>query len=159
MAKLIIFDVYGTLIKADYADGVLRPGLRDLLAFYKDKLKVTCSDGDKETVEQDLESVGLYNDFDQHYFADNLIMLHRRLKNLKRICFDANLPVSEAVFIGDNHVGRDEDSARAFNVRFIKVPQFRQELPESEERISHGEYVRYEDAANPFSFTSLIGKL
>ena len=159
MAKLIIFDVYGTLIKADQADGVIRPGLRELLGFYKDKLKVTCSDGQESIVGADLESVGLYEDFDMHYFADNLVMLHRRLKNLNKICHDANLPTSEAVFIGDNYVGRDEDSAQEFGVKFIKVPQFRQKLPPHAERITHGEWVTYDNSENPFSFASLIGKL
>ncbi len=159
MVKLIIFDVYGTLIKADYADGVIRLGLRELLEFYKDKLKVTCSDGPEEIVGADLESVGLYRDFDMHYFADSLIRSSRTLKNLGKICYEANLPTSEAVFIGDNFVGRDEDSAQQFGVRFIKVPQFRQKLPPYSERLTHEEWVIYEDSQNPFSFESLIGKL
>jgi phosphoglycolate phosphatase-like HAD superfamily hydrolase len=159
MAKLIIFDVYGTIIKTDVADGIARPGLKELQEFYKDSLNVTCSDGEKKKIEYGLKLAGIYDYFDGHYSDDNLIISDRILKDLGRICKECGVKNSEAVFIGDNFVGRDEDSAKEFGIRFIKVPQFRHQLPPSSERIYHENYVKYDDPNNPFSFESLIGKL
>jgi len=160
MPGLIIFDVYGTIIKSDNADGIIRPGLKELMDFYKQSLKVTCSDGRKEMVESDLESVGIYDWFDCHYsYEDTIIKNGRILKNLGKICEDCALPVSEAVFIGDNYVRRDWDSAREFGMTFVKVPQFRHKLPSDGDRFASEDHVIYDDLKNPFSFVSLIGKL
>jgi len=160
MVRLIIFDVYGTIIKADHADGIIRPGLRELMNFYKKQFKVTCSDGKKEIVEDDLISVGIYDDFDNHYYyEDTTIKNGRLLKDLGKICEDCALPVSEAVFIGDNYVRRDWNSAKEFGMTFVKVPQFRHELPSDGDRFASEDHVIYEDPDRPFSFASLIGKL
>jgi FMN phosphatase YigB (HAD superfamily) len=159
MPELIIFDVYGTLLYADEEDRVVRPGLRELMDFYKSQFKVTCSDGEEDILEQNLRSAGIYDDFDNHYGAKNLIHEGRLLKNLGRICAESNSQPSEAVFIGDNAYGRDERSAERFGVRFIRVAQFRQNPPAQYEIFSQGDDVEYETRDNLFSFTSLIGKL
>ena len=158
MPKLIIFDVYGTLLYADEEDRVVRPGLRELMDFYKSQFKVTCSDGEEGNIEEDLRNAGIYEDFDNHYGSRDMVYEDRLLKNLGKICREGNLPVSSAVFIGDNFSGRDRSSAEHFGVKFIKVPQFRARLPSTHERLCQGDDVQYE-YDNSFSFTSLIGKL
>ena len=161
MTELIIFDVYGTIIKTDEADGIARLGLRELMDFYKHQLKVTCTDGWESMVESDLKSAGIYDNFDYHYYKGTITKANggRIIKNLKKICEDCGLSASEAVFIGDDFSGRDEASAREFGVRFVKVPQFRSKLPSNNERILNGKSVQYEDLKKPFNFASVIGKL
>ena len=158
MAKLIIFDVYGTLIPADSENKVVRAGLRELLDFYKARLKVTCSDAPLEDFLPELKTTGIYEHFYNHYGEGNLIYNPGRLKNLGRICEDTSIPVSQAVFIGDNHSGMDERSAKHFKIQFIKVPQFRTSPPSGPEKVWQKGYVKY-DPKNRFSFASLIGKL
>jgi len=158
MPKLIIFDVYGTLLRADEGDNIARPGLREFLDFYKKQLKVTCSDSPLDILITDLKNAGIYSEFLDNYGEGNLIYENGIMKNLGRICEDAYVRASEAVFLGDNHSGLDERSAKHFKIKFVKVPQFRIRPASGTEKVLQKGYVKY-DSQNRFSFASLIGKL
>ncbi|MBI2545054.1 MAG: HAD family hydrolase [Candidatus Aenigmarchaeota archaeon] len=177
MRRLIILDLYGTIVKADKRDGVVRPGLQEFLDYYSDSKKVIFTDGDIETVEADLRLTGLTGKFDRIYDQRHCIaevayhmqnekfrkILTSRgrgdIKNLEQACKDFSIPKSDAVFIGDNFYGRDCKSAEFHGVRFIRVPQYRTNLPDLDERDKTEGYVEYEDPTSPFSFMSLIGKI
>jgi len=177
MTELIIVDLYGTIIKADERDGIVRDGFLEFLDFYKDKKKVIFSDGDAEKVEEDLRRLRLTEKFDGVYDSRDCVdeivyamvnekfkklLLSRgggNIKNLEKACRDFSVPNSEAVFIGDNFNGRDSKSAEIHAVRFIKVPQYRANPPDWLERERAEGYVEYENPVNPFSFKSLIGRL
>ena len=177
MGKLIILDMYGTIVKADKRDGVVRPGLQEFLDYYNGSKKVIFSDGNIETVEADLQLTGLTGKFDRiydqrHCIAEvayhmqsekfRKILMSRGggdIKNLEQACKDFSIPKSDAVFIGDNFYGRDCKSAEFHGVRFIRVPQFRANIPDWTERDRMEYYVEYENPTSPFSFISLIGKI
>ncbi len=177
MTKLIILDLYGTIIKADKRDGVVRPGLQEFLRHYDSSKKVIFTDGDAETVEADLELAGLAERFDRVYderycFYEVAYRVQNErfrktlmskgggdIKNLEQACRDFSIPKSDAVFIGDNFYGRDRKSAEFHGVRFIRVPQFRANPPDLYTIENTEYYTEYEDLKSPFSFKSLIGVL
>ncbi len=45
MAGLLIFDLYGTILKADKRDGIVRDGLSILLDYYKSSRTAIFTDG------------------------------------------------------------------------------------------------------------------
>lgn len=165
MVEVIIFDLYGTILKADERDGVVRNGLEEFMNFYKSKKRVVFSDGDIRRIEDDLEISGLTGKFDGIYGKELMVYISRLhggdgwVKNLEMVCKDFSVAKSDAVFIGDNFVGRDQKSAEKYGIQFIKIPQFRSRAPDWSEKDFHRDYVDYEDPKNPFSFKSLIGKL
>jgi hypothetical protein len=104
--------------------------------------------------------IGLENRFDgvydeRHCFYNG----NKTIKNLGRILYDSGISPKNAIFIGDNHLGRDESSAKEFEVDFLRVPQFREKLPPYSIRLSNESWVIYDDRDYPFSFKSLIGKI
>ncbi len=174
MSKLIIFDLYGTILKSDKHDGIVRPGLYEIMDHYGESSKAIFTDGVAETVEFSLECAGLAGKFDKVYCWDHCVSEHAystkvekfkkyllqggtgNVKNLSLACSDFSVSELDAVFIGDDYLGRDSKSAKLNGVRFIKVPQFRDAPPGWEEREDYGHYVDYEDPKNPFSLVSLI---
>lgn len=177
MVKLLIFDLYGTLLKADKRDGEVRDGLLTLLDHYASSRKAIFTDGRPDIVEADLGSSGLREKFDAVYDAQHCISesyftiknedLRKRMvkygrgniKNLEVVCNDFSIPKSDSVFIGDNFYDRDSKSARLSDVRFIQVPQFRANPPQWIEKEKNEGIIQYEDSSNPFSFEMLIGKI
>lgn len=177
MSKLIILDLYGTLIKSDRADGVLRPGLLTFLDYYKNTKKVVFSDGRPDFIRGDLESIGLLEKFDAIYDSEDCVdesvfylpdsEEKKRLldigggsfKNLIRVCEDFSINQKETVFIGDNYEGREKKAARIHGIRYIHIPQFRHALPDYSTMRLKKEHIIYDDPRAPFSFESLIGKL
>jgi hypothetical protein len=173
--KLIIFDVYGTILKADIMDYTPRFGLAELLENYKDAIIVAFTDADESSVGYDLSSSGLINIFKRVYVDRNcvfksdvninqerieLVRLCKKnflLKNLEKVCNDFDIEKKDAVFIGDNRIGRDQDSALYYGIKFIQVPQYREKDPDKNTINFNGSNVFYEP--RDFSFMSLIGKL
>lgn len=173
MPKLIIFDYYGTLVKADVNDRVFRVGTGELLEHYNESHKVIFSDGDEDVIRRDLEEAGFDVYFDHIYdirdcvsesyytmqdefFREQLLKRGRgNIKHLSRALDDFSLVLEEAVFIGDNYQGRDKKSANIHRVRFFHVPQFR-ENPAGD--VWFDSHVIYDDSLK-FRFDSLIGKL
>ena len=176
MARLLIFDLYGTILRADKRDGVVRDGLLNLLDYYKPSKTAIFTDGYEDRVMADLEFSGLIGKFDAVYHArhcvpENYLRLREEfkkrilkigggtIKNLERVCNDFGIPKAESVFIGDNFYDRDEKSAEIFGLRFIKVPQFRANPPDWREKEKNECIVEYEEPSNPFSFKTLIGRI
>ncbi len=175
--KLIILDMYGTIVNADKRDSIIRPGLQEFLAHYREHKRVVFTDAPAEVIKSDLQLVGLAESFDKVYDCTNCIsetaygmknkkfrgLLMRNgggnIKNLEQACRDFHILKSNAVFIGDNDYGKDQKSAEFHRIRFIRVPQFRQDPPSWVEQDSIRDYVEYENPASHFSFTSLIGKI
>lgn len=153
MTELIILDCYGTILKADNADGVVRPGLEDFLEHYQEKKIVVFSDGKMDAVEYDLTQAGLKGRFVKIYGAESLD--GERLKNLEKAITGFGISRTETMFIGDNGGNKDYRSAKKYGINFIKVPQFRDRIPLPNEMV-FDRHVKYEK--HPFSFTSLIGK-
>ena len=177
MRKLIILDLYGTILKADKIDEVARPGLQEFLNHYSNSKKVIFSDGNIDRVEADLQLAGLSNKFDgiydrRHCIAEQAYHISNKkfrkllmsqgggdIKNLGQACKDFSVPKSDAVFIGDNLLGRDRKSAEFHGIKFVRIPQFRDNLPRYSEREHMEQYIEYESPMNPFSFALLIGKV
>lgn len=177
MVKLLIFDLYGTLLKADKRDGEVRDGLLILLDHYASSKKAIFTDGRPDIVEPDLKLSGLKEKFDAIYDARHCISelyfkiesedLRKRMtkyrggniKNLEVACNDLSIPKSDSVFVGDNFYDRDSKSAKLSDVRFIQVPQFRANPPHWSEKERNEGIIQYEDSSNPFSFEMLIGKI
>ena len=154
MVGLIILDVYGTLIKADKADDVIRPGLEEFLEYYKKSSIVVFSDGEIAAVEFDLSQAGLNGRFVKIYGSEHLD--ERKLKNLELITTELSIPKNKTRFIGDNAGNKDYCSAKRYGIPFIKIPQFRERIPSSEEPV-YDKHVKYE--TKPFTFVSLMGRL
>lgn len=177
MVKLIILDLYGTLIKSDLHDRVVRPGLLTFLDYYKDSKKVVFSDGRPDSVRGDLESAGLLEKFNAIYDSKDCVdesvfylsdleekkmlldMGGGSFKNLAKVCEDFSISKKNSVFIGDNYAGREKKAARIHKIKYVHVPQFRERLPDEYTRLDNLKNIIYDDPSNPFSFKSLIGKL
>ena len=163
MPELIILDIYGTILSADELGRIIRPGLMEFLEHYKDKNIVAFTDADLDYgIEEILSYAGVLDKFDWVYDGRDLVYIDMhtgRIKNLEKACNDFSVPKSKAVFIGDNFVGRDENSAKQYGIRFIKVPHFRSKPMDWRVRESNEDWVEYEDPKNPFNFKDLIGKL
>ncbi|MBS3140889.1 HAD family hydrolase [Candidatus Woesearchaeota archaeon] len=175
MVKLIILDVYGTILKSDgRLDGAVRPGLEQFMDFYRPAKIVVFTDADLERITADLQVSGLTGKFDGVYHSEHLVSelrykhlhspvlrkaamrLRGNVKDLGRVCKDFSIPKRSAIYIGDNFHGRDIKSAELNKIRFIRVPQFRTNIPYSDDKDS---FVEYDNPDNLFSFESLIGKL
>lgn len=178
MVKLIILDLYGTIIKSDVGDHKVRQGFQEFLEHYKDSKKVVFTDACIEQVEYDFQRAGLTKTFDGIYDARYCVSeeaytiknrkfkeaLFKRgggqVKNLEKACKDFSIAKEDSVFISDNFLGWDKKAAEIHEIKLIHIPQFRSEPPNwREELLMKGRGVIYEDANNIFSFTSLIGKL
>ncbi len=160
--ELIIFDLYGTLIKADKRDGILRDGFYELVEHYKQKRLILFSDAEKEDILDDLRLCKLESTITAVYCGKDLSyerLADKRkfmLKNLKKPCEDFSVDKSKAVFIGDNQFNRDLLSARHYDVAFIQVPQFRESEPCVRERELYKAHVQYESRGCRFSLAGLI---
>jgi phosphoglycolate phosphatase-like HAD superfamily hydrolase len=162
MTKLIICDLFGTLIKADVSDGIIRPGFQNFWEHYtkQGNLFVVSSDGSEEGVKDALQRAGLIEKFSGVYDARHLEgYTGESLKDLARICDDFGVSNLDAVFIGDDSREKDSCSAYCARIRFIQVPQFRENQPTQDARLRNGKTVTYEVEGNPFSFKQQIGKI
>lgn len=163
MTRLVILDLYGTLVKADIVDNIVRPGFQEFWEHYhKDHLFVVSTDGSKRGVKDTLQDSRLIDKLDGFYDEGHLEELGGQyLKNLVLICQNAGVDTKDTVFIGDNFAGRDENSAFYADIRFIQVPQYRDKLPSASEIAINRHHVCYEDPnkAKLFNFKSLIGRI
>ena len=169
MVGLVIIDLYGTIVKTD-GRLPIRDGFEEFSQSYSEQgVKVVLfTDGPEESTIQILDRFLLWDKFDEVYTEKDLILvsyddsftgISYRLKNLQKPCNKFSVDPSNAVFIGDNKYGRDQRSADHYGIRFIRVPQYREDPPTMHERESLGDYVDFESRSNPFSFRSLIGNL
>lgn len=163
MLELIILDLFGTIVPIERS-GKVRSGLLEFLDFYKGIPVAVFSDMPRQGVKRILKEFRLAGRVQGVYGEEDMVSVgslqdSRLVKDLESVCTDFGVGKANAVFIGDNFVGRDARSAEAFGVRLIKVPQYRIIVPSWGERNYHGEWVEYEDPAAPFSFKSLMGKL
>ncbi len=165
------------MLKADVNDTATRPGLMEFLDHYSDYKKAVFSDAPREMVHYDLTQSGLIEKFEGIYDSRDCIrevaysakskrlkeLIIRsgggNIKNLAKACSDFSVIKSDAVFIGDNFNGKDKQSAQIHQIKFIRVPQYRSQLPDEAQRKATARQIIYESQDNPFSFTSLIGKL
>ena len=173
--QLIIFDVYGTLLKSDASedDFVVRAGFQELISAYPHAKKVAFSDANTRRVTRDLIQAGIYgafsNVYDEHHCIREvaysitdprfrkLVMDMRggEIKDLTTVCEREGVAKKDTVFIGDNFHGHERKAAQIHEVRYVQVPQFRNRVPIPDERDEH---VQYETPPK-FTFTSLIGTL
>ena len=122
MIKLIIFDLYGTLVRVDSVPQQ-RAGLIDFLEKNKNKIIIVFTDDyDKERVKKLLKENGIIKYIKKIYYFKDIDK--DDCKNLGKVCKDFNVKKQEAVFIGDNLVGRDLRSTQKYNIKFIQVPTF-----------------------------------
>ena len=122
MIKLIVFDMYGTLVRIDQAKEQ-RKGLKEFLEKHKDKIKVVATDDpQEERVARLLEENNIRQYFKKLYTLKDIDQ--DDCKDLAKIAKEFNVKNTEMVFIGDNYIGRDKRSCEKFKVKFIKVPTF-----------------------------------
>lgn len=158
--ELIILDLYGTLVKSDKCDDVIRPGFQEFHDFYNNSFFAISTDGSTLGTTETLKETGLDKMMDFVYDEKHLNELGGKiLKDLYLVCKNLGIPTERTIFIGDNHYGVDEDSAFCAGIKFIKVPQFREELPSETQRLFNSRWTEYENYKNPFNFKSLIGKI
>jgi len=169
MVDLIIVDLYGTIVKTD-GRLPIRDGFEEFSQFYREQgVKIVLfTDGPEESTIRLLDRFSLWDEFDEVYTEEDLTLvdygdfftgISYTLKNLQKPCNKFSTDPTNALFIGDNNYGRDQRSADHYEIRFIKVPQYRDEIPTWHERDSTKDYVDFDDSKNPFSFISLIGQL
>jgi len=174
--KVIIFDVYGTILKSDAPDYTVRDGFRELISYYSKAIIVAFSDASEDVVGSDLVVAEIINKFDVFYSERNCIQKHvlmldnkdrlqklgldsenQEIKDLEQVARDFDVSLNDLVFIGDNKTNKDKESAIYHGVNFIQVPQYREKMPNERAIIINGPDVFYKPV--DFSFKSLIGKL
>ena len=153
-------------MKADQRDGLVRDGFSDFLRYYQNKKIVLFSDNTKKYIENDLKRAGLIKKFNKIYCRDDLISVDKNrsqniglVKNLGKVCDDFSTSPLDGIFIGDNHIDLDYQSAKMYGLKFLQVPQFRSREPDNGERNLNRGYVLYENVYKKFNFKSLIGKV
>jgi hypothetical protein len=132
--QLIIFDFYDTIIYSVYHNqNFLRNGIKDLVnrLDYEGKILTISSDVDISDVVRDFgysSSVEFIDKFRKIYGID-IIKFDitkdgfKKYKDLGIILDEYNIPLSKAIFIGDNYQGVDEYSANKFGMDYIIVPR------------------------------------
>lgn len=153
-------------MKADQRDGSVRAGFSEFLKYYRNKKIVLFSDNTKTYIENDLQRAGLIKNFDKIYCRDDLIHTDKNhpqkigvVKNLGKVCDDFSTSPLDGIFIGDNHIDLDNQSAKMYGLKFLQVPQFRSREPDNEERNMNKRYVLFDNINKKFNFKSLIGKI
>ena len=132
--RLIIFDFYDTLIYSVYQNkNFLRKGISDLVNQLEDEGKIMAisSDADTGDVMRDFgyaASSEFSGKFSKVYGLETVRFDIiddgvKKYKDLKFICSDQDIPISETIFIGDNFQGIDQYSAQKFNMDYIIVPR------------------------------------
>lgn len=123
--RLIILDLYGTLVRTDVADNTPRKGLVDFLKRNKREGKkiVLFTDDNEESAREVLNEARILNYFDKLYSRKDLD--EDGCKNLLKVCYDFNASKYSTVFIGDNGFGRDAASSKKYRIALKKVPQYR----------------------------------
>ncbi len=123
--RLIILDLYGTLVRTDTVDNTPRKGLVNFLRRNKKEGRKIAlfTDDNEESVREVLNEAGVINYFDKLYSRKDLD--EDGCKNLLKVCYDFNISRHNAVFIGDNGFGRDIASSKKYRVALKKVPQYR----------------------------------
>jgi len=136
--QLIIVDAHDTILKRDmsHVQGPLfgdpeekqkivwtpREGLLNFLTFYakmQQKSIVISSDGNRKRLQEQFERFGIA-DMIKRVYGEEHLDTATSLKNLETICQDMQVPLEQAVFIGDSDV--DQKSAEKYDIRFIRVP-------------------------------------
>lgn len=123
--RLIILDLYGTLVRTDVADNTPRRGLVDFLKRNKKERKkiVLFTDDSEESAREVLSDARILNYFNRLYSREDFD--EEGCKNLSKVCYDFKITKHDMVFIGDNGVGRDTASAKKYGIALKKVPQYR----------------------------------
>ncbi len=161
MNRLIICDMYGTLVKADKHDYTSRSGFEEFWEYYcPSSIFAISTDQEEKSVEDYLKGMNCFKKFRRIYGQSHMNELGGQiLKDLTLICESIGIPKENTIFIGDNSAGRDENSAFYADIRFIKVPQFRDSPPSNSQMAMNKHWINYENPKNPFTFKSLIGNL
>lgn len=125
---LIILDFYDTVMHMEHEVWIPRKGIPKLLKELSEagKTLVICSDEGEGNLRQMLG--GLLDHFAEVYGRSNLVYEEGTpYKNLERICEECGVPKGRAIFIGDNHMGTDKRSAERYGIKYIRVPDGREE--------------------------------
>lgn len=125
---LIIFDFYDTIVHMEDEEWVPRNGIPELLEALRDdgNILVVCSDAGEDKIR---ERLGNLVDYFTHIYGHSNLVYEGEVfyKNLGRICEDFGITRMESVFIGDNHKGTDERSAKKYDIEYIRVPNARED--------------------------------
>ncbi len=130
--RLVIFDFYDTIIYSVYHNkNFLRTGINDVINQLADegKLLVVSSDADIDDIERDFGYAApseFQSKFKKIYGAETVKFdmvggAVRKYKDLGSICSEQDIPIPNAIFIGDNFQGIDEYSANKFSMDYIIV--------------------------------------
>ncbi|MEA3378703.1 MAG: HAD family hydrolase [Nanoarchaeota archaeon] len=132
--QLVIFDFYDTIIYCLYNNkNFLRAGIMELVnkLYCGGKSLAISSDADISSIMRDFgyaASFEFLDKFRKIYGIETIKFdragdSFRKYKDLEFICNEQNIPISKAVFIGDNHQGIDEYSANRIGMDYIIVPK------------------------------------
>jgi FMN phosphatase YigB (HAD superfamily) len=123
MIKLIILDMYGTLVSLHSIKKIPRPGVKDFLERHKDKTIVVFTDAhDYDLVWADLEKAGFAPYIKKVYNYPYLD--EQEYKNLGKACQDFGVKPEEAIFISDVILERDSQSSKKYGTKFVQVPTY-----------------------------------
>jgi hypothetical protein len=158
--KVIILDLMGTIMDGGGLYPVIkRKGLDEFFARHPDCYFALSTDfGSLPTKEESLKEIGQY--LDALGIKDNISKIYYgwdmsgELKDLERIAGDFHTNIGSLVLIGDGL--RDEESAKHYGVRFIKVPPISRDT-EKVRKPAHPKTFSedYENAPDRFSFENL----
>ncbi len=125
---LVIFDFYDTVVHMEHEAWLPRNGIPELLESLGDagKSMAICSDAGEEKIRQRLGDMLCY--FREIYGSSTCFTEEGVLyKNLGLVCEEYGIQEERAVFIGDNHGGADERSAKRYGMDYIRVPNGNEE--------------------------------
>lgn len=125
---LVILDFYDTIVQLEDEEWVPRKGIGGLLlALQKSGRRLAvCSDAGEDKIWERLGGLAGY--FAGIYGHSSLVHDGEAVyKDLGRICEEQGVAKERAVFLGDNYLGTDERSAWRYGIRYVRVPNARED--------------------------------
>jgi len=158
--KVIVLDLMGTVMDGGGLYPVIkRDGLDEFIAGYPNYRFVIATDlGSIPTKEESvkevefyLEQIGLKNKISKIYYGWDT---SNQLKDLAKIAKDFHTNINNMVLIGDGP--GDEESAKHFGVKFIKVPPISKDIEKIRKSTTPKTCLEdYKNAPDKFSFKDL----
>ena len=121
--RLIILDCYDTLFIRDKREQwVLRKGVKEFLDYYKNKKLAISSDSEKQPITDLVKKYYLEDYFKGNIYGEEIYDEDTEIKHLDQVLYYTQEKAEHTLFIGDDFHNRDSASAKTYGIKFIKVP-------------------------------------
>lgn len=123
MIKLVILDMYGTIIGQGFNTTPRNGFIKFIDKLTNIKVVIVTDYDQEETIKNNLKELGILNRLNKIYTYKDMRTIkgrNHKVKDLNKICLDFNINKEEVIFISDADV--DFEDAKREGIKFIHVP-------------------------------------